>query len=70
MISIQAKGMISLYIFSMLRYHQAAKEGNRLVLKQATRRDSCGRDDLGQTPLHIAAYYGQLESMVILLSRG
>ena len=50
--------------------HQAAKEGNTLLLKKASKKDLNREDEDGWTPVHWAAWNGSVEALKMVLSKG
>ncbi|KAM8825085.1 pre-mRNA splicing regulator USH1G isoform 2-T2 [Synchiropus picturatus] len=52
------------------RFHKAARDGYLDLLKEATRKDLNAPDEDGMTPTLWAAYYGNLEALRLIVSRG
>lgn len=52
------------------RFQKAARDGNLLILKEATKRDLNAADEDGMTAVHWAAYDGRLEALRIITGRG
>ena len=52
------------------KYHQAARDGNQDILREATRKDSNSPDEDGFTPTLWAAYCGHLDVLRLLVGRG
>lgn len=52
------------------KYHQAAKDGYLDLLREASRKDCDSRDEVGRTPVMWSAFYGHLDALRVLLSRG
>ena len=51
------------------RFHKAAVEGCIDVLKNGTKRDMNAVDEDGMTPVHLAAVYGNLEALRIIIRK-
>lgn len=51
-------------------FHKAAQDGYLDIIRNATRRDCDRRDENGLTPTHWAAYYGNLDTLRLIISRG
>ncbi|KAM8825213.1 ankyrin repeat and SAM domain-containing protein 4B isoform 1-T2 [Synchiropus picturatus] len=54
----------------MSRYHKAAIDGKLDMLKEATRKDLNTPDEDGMTPTLLAAFYGHVEALQLICSRG
>lgn len=52
------------------RFHRAAKDGLKDVLREATKRECNGKDEQGMTPTLYAAFYGHLDALRVLCGRG
>uniref|UniRef100_A0A8C5R067 Ankyrin repeat and sterile alpha motif domain containing 4B n=1 Tax=Leptobrachium leishanense TaxID=445787 RepID=A0A8C5R067_9ANUR len=52
------------------RYHQAAIDGYKDILKEATKKDVNSLDGDGMTPTLLAAYHGHLEVLELVCNRG
>lgn len=52
------------------KFHRAARDGFLDILRQATRKDTETTDEDGKTPMLWAAYFGNLDSLRILVQRG
>ncbi|KAG2455955.1 ankyrin repeat and SAM domain-containing protein 4B [Polypterus senegalus] len=52
------------------RYHKAAIDGYKDLLKEATRKDLNTPDEDGMTPTLWAAYHGHVEALQLICSRG
>ena len=50
--------------------HQAAKEGNLLLLKKASKKDLNVQDEEGWTALHRAAWNGSIVAIDTIVSKG
>lgn len=50
--------------------HQAAKEGNVLVLKKASKKDLNVPDEEGWTALHWASWNGKVAAIDTIVSKG
>jgi ankyrin repeat protein len=51
-------------------YHYAAKISNIETLKKATEKDLNKRDDDGRTPTHWAAFKGNINALILIISKG
>ena len=51
-------------------YHYAAKIANVDLLKKATQRDLNKRDEDGRTPTHWASFKGNINALILIISKG
>ena len=65
------------YLFQMKKsknqkdcFHYAAKIANIDVLKKATEGDLNKRDEDGRTPTHWAAFKGNINALILIVSKG
>ena len=58
------------YLKKPCSYHFAAKVSDIETLREASEYDLNERDDDGRTPTHWAAYKGNVQALIAILSRG
>ena len=65
------------YLFQMKKsknlkdiYHYAAKIANIDALRKATEKDLNKRDEDGRTPTHWAAFKGNINALILIVSKG